>query len=205
MADSARWNEWRTMMPTIQPQWRKLAILARIIVVLIVAAAIVTAGLYLNDIQQAKLRDLTVRMTDLKNEMRDLKAELPLRQNAVEQARARQAPVNARTSPAPQTQIELAQQGRLSSLIDGLMRAAEEDDVQIISIKPGEPQDHDSYVALPITMDVRARFRSLGEYLQEVQQLQQVVLVGRISMELSVVEQAGLTVRVAAVSFLGKA
>lgn len=168
------------MKPTVQSQWRKLAIPAQIIVTLIVAAAIVAAGLYLNDIQQAKLRDLKVQMTDLKNEIHDLKAELPLRQTAVEQARAQQVSVTARTSPAAQTQMQLLQQGRLSSLIDGLMRAAKEDDVQIISIKPGEPQDHDSYVELPIIMDVRARFRSLGEYLQEVQQLQQVVLVGRI-------------------------
>jgi Tfp pilus assembly protein PilO len=193
------------MKPTVQPQWRTLALPARIIVALTVAAAIVAAGLYLHDSQQAKLRELKLQMTDLKNEIHDLKAELPLRQKAVEQARVQQMPVTARTSLAAQTQKQLSQQGRLSSLIDGLMRAATEDDVQIISIKPGEPQDHDSYVELPITMDVRARFRSLGEYLQQVQQLQQVVLVGRISVALSVLEPAGLTVQMEAVSFLGKA
>lgn len=193
------------MKPTAQPQWRKLALAAQIIVALSVAAAIVAAGLYLNDSQQARLRELTLQVTDMKKEIHDLKAELPLRQKAVEQARTQQGPVTARTSLAAQTQKQLSQQGRLSALIDGLMRAAKEDDVQIISIKPGEPRDHDSYVELPITMDVRARFRSLGEYLQQVQQLQQVVLVGRISVELSVVEQAGLTVQMEAVSFLGKA
>jgi Tfp pilus assembly protein PilO len=193
------------MKPTVHPQWRMLALPAQIIVALIVAAAIVAAGLYLHDIQQTKLRDLRVRLTDLKSEIHDLKAELPLRQKAVEQARAQQVPDTAHTSPAAHAQMQQLQQGRLSSLIDGLMRAAKEDDVQIISIKPGEPQDHDSYVELPITMDVRARFRSLGEYLQEVQQLQQVVLVGRISVELSVAEQAGLAIQLAAVSFLGKA
>jgi Tfp pilus assembly protein PilO len=193
------------MKPPVQRQWCQLGPRDQMIVALIVALAIVAAGVYLHDIQQTKLRNLESQMADLKNEIDGLKTALPLRQKEVEQAGVQHMPVTGRTSLAGQTEQELLQRGRLSSLIDDLMRLAKEDDIQIISIKPGEPVNHDGYVELPITMDVRARFRSLGEYLQQVQHLQQVVLVGRISVELSVVEQAGLTVQMETVSFLGKA
>jgi len=193
------------MKPPVQRQWCQLGPRDQIIVVLIVALAVVAAGVYLNDIQQAKLRNLELQLAELKNDIHGLKAELPSRQKEVVQARVQQVAVTGRTSLAGQTEKELLQRGRLSSLVDDLMRLAQEDDIQIISIKPGELMNHDGYVELPITMDVRARFRSLGEYLQQVQHLQQVVLVGRISVELSVVEQAGLTVQMETVSFLGKA
>lgn len=177
----------------------------QMIVALIVALAIVAVGVYLNDIQQTTLRNLESQIADLKNEIHGLKADLPLRQKEVEQAGVQQVPVTARTSLAAQTQIQLSRRARLSSLVDELMRVAKEDDIEILSIKPGEPRDHDGYMELPITMDVRARFRSLGEYLQQVQHLQQVVLVGRICVERSVVDQAGLTVQMETVSFMGKA
>jgi Tfp pilus assembly protein PilO len=193
------------MKPPVQRQWCQIGPRSQMIVILTVALAVVAVGVYLNDIQQAKLRNLELQLTSLENDIHGLKAELPLRQKEVELAGVQQVAVTGRTSPAAHTETEPLQPGRLSSLIDDLMRLAQEDDIQIISIKPGDPMDRDGYVELPITMGVRARFRSLGEYLQQVQHLQQVVLVGRISVELSAVEQAGLTVQMETVSFLGKA
>jgi Tfp pilus assembly protein PilO len=186
-------------------QWHKLARREQIIAALTAAVVIGTVGFYLHDMQQATLRNLGSRLTDLDNEIRGLNAELPFRQKEVEQAGLRQVAAKARASLAAQTQELLSQRGRLSSLVDELMRLAKEDDIQIISIKPGVPQDYGGYVELPITMDVRARFRSLGEYLHQVQHLQQVVLVGRIHVKLSALEQDALTVQMDTVSFMGKA
>jgi len=187
-----------------QLQWRKLAPREQIIIFLAAFVILGAAGVYLHDKLRAKLLALDSQLSDLKNETQGLKAELLLRQKEVDRAGAKQVAAKVRASLAAQTQAQLSQGGRLSSLIDELMRLAKEDDIQVISIKPGQPQDQGGYMELSITMDVQARFRNLGEYLHQMQHLQQVVLVGHVRAELLTVEQATLRVQVETVSFMGK-
>jgi len=188
-----------------QLQWHRWAPREQMIALLVVAVAIGTGDLQLHDWQQKRLQVLNGRLSDVKNEIRGVKADMLLRQREIEQAAAQQEDVKARASLAAQTQEQLSQRGRLSALVADLMRIAKEEGIQVISIKPGEPQDQGGYVELSITMELRSRYRSLGEYLHQVQHLPQVVLVGRIHVEPSSVEQAMLTVHMDTVSFLGKA
>jgi Tfp pilus assembly protein PilO len=182
----------------------RLAPREQIIAWLVLAALIISGGVLLHDSQQKKLLVLKDQLDGLKNEIKSLKAETELRQKDVDQAVAQQVKAKTEASLAAQTQQQLSQGGRLSELVAELMRAAKEGGIEVVSIKPGEQRDQGSYIELPVTMELRARFRSLGEYLQQVQRLQQVVLVGRVRMEPSAVEGAVLTVEVDTVSFLGK-
>jgi Tfp pilus assembly protein PilO len=177
----------------------------RIVMYLALAAAIGTAGAYFHEGQRAKLRALGSQLADLNREVAGLKAETLRRQQAVAGAGARQSAEQVRASLAAPLREQVLQQGHLSALIDDLMRLAQQNGIQVISIAPGELQDQGSYVELPITLQVQARFRNLGEFLHQVQHLQQVVLVGRVRAELAAVEQASLNVQMETVSFMGKA
>ncbi|MBI3621375.1 MAG: type 4a pilus biogenesis protein PilO [Nitrospirae bacterium] len=170
----------------------------------VIAALVVSGGVMLHDAQQKKLLALKGQLDAVKNEIGGLKSEVLLRQKEVDQAAAQQVEAKTRATLVAQTQQQLSQGGRVSELVSELMRTAKEGGVDVLSIKPGEQRDQGSYVELPVTMELRARFRSLGEYLQQVQHLQQVVLVGRVRVEPSTVEGAVLTVEVGTVSFLGK-
>jgi len=186
-------------------QWHRLAPREQMIALLTVAVLIGVGDFMLHDWQQKKLLVLNGRLNDVKNEIRGVKADVLLRQNEIDQASARQVEAKARASLAAQTQEQLSQRGKLSALVAELMRIAKEENIQVVSIKPGEPQDQGGYVELSMTLDIRGQFRNLGEYLHQVQHLQHMVLVGRVHMELQTVEQSMLTVQVETVSFMGKA
>jgi Tfp pilus assembly protein PilO len=204
MAASTR-RRWKALKLPARLQWHTRGFREQIIAALAAAVVIGAVGFYLHHMQLATLRNLSSRVTEMEHEIRGLHAELSLRQNEITQAGVRQGAAEAHASPTAQTREFLSQRGRFSSLIDELIRLANEDDIQIISIKPGVPQEYDGYVELPMTIEVRARFRRLGEYLHQVQHLQQVVLVGRIHAQLLAVEQAALTVQMETVSFMGRA
>ncbi|HTP41663.1 MAG TPA: type 4a pilus biogenesis protein PilO [Nitrospiria bacterium] len=193
------------MNQSIQGRWQTRPLLVRILICLAVVAATGTAGVYLHEGQQAKLRAFGSRLAEVNNEVAGLKAELSRRQQEATEAGASQSPVQGRASLAAHGREPLLPREHFSALLDDLMRLAQQDGIQVISISPGVLQDHGGYVELPINLQVQARFRNLGEYLHQVQQLRQVVLVGRVRAELTAVEQALLTVQMDTVSFVGKA
>jgi len=185
--------------------WHRTASRVQVIIFLVLIAMIGAAGVYVHDRQRATLRALGARLADLQREVTGLKADVLQRQQEAAQLGGQQAAAKTNALLAALTQAQPSQQGRYSTLIDDLMQLAKQNGVQVISIRPGEPQDHGSYVEWPIVLEVQAHFRDLGEYLHQVQQLRQVVLVGRIRAELSAVERSALTVQMETVSFVGKA
>jgi Tfp pilus assembly protein PilO len=183
---------------------QKLAPREQIILWMTVAVLIGIGGFLLHDWQQKKLLALNSQLNGVKTEIRTLMSDVQVRQKEVDQAAAQQVAAKTRASEAAHTQEQLSQGGRVSELVTELMRVAKEEGVDIVSIKPGEPRDQGGYIELPMTIDLRARFRGLGEYLHQMQHLQQVVLVGRVRVGPAAVEGSALAVEVETVSFLGK-
>jgi len=177
----------------------------QIIIWMTVAVAIGTIGFLGHDWQQRKLLARAGELAGVKNEIKTLQAELQLRQQEVDRAAAQQVESKSRATLAARTQEQLSQSGRLSALVGELMRVAKDEGVEVMSIRPGDARDQGAYIELPIVIGLRARFRGLGEYLHQVQHLQQVVLVGRVRVDPSSNEDSTLTVQVDTVSFLGKA
>ncbi len=187
-----------------QLQWDKLSGRERIILGLTMVAAIGTAVFYLYGLQQKRLLDLNNQLTGLTDEIASLAAELPLRRQALQQAAADTELAAKQAEAVAQARQRLSGVGGFSALLDEIARMAKDEGIEVVSVKLGDPRDQGGYVELPITIEVTANFRMLGEYLQRLQQLPQLVVVGKLRMETSEQTSPMLRAGVETVSFRAK-
>jgi Tfp pilus assembly protein PilO len=188
-----------------QLPWERLNIRERIILGLTVTFAVGAVIFYLYDLQQKRLLGLKSQLAGLTDEISSLAADLPLRKKALQEAAANKERAAREAAAAAQAQQRLAGgEGGFSALLDEIARMAREEDVEVVSVKLGDPRDQGGYVELPLTIEVASNFRMLGGYLHRLQHLPQLVVVGKVQLETSAQTSPILRVGVEAVSFRGK-
>jgi Tfp pilus assembly protein PilO len=185
-------------------QWSRLSGRERLILGMVVAVVIGLVGFQLYDHQRKNALKLKSQLEELTNQVAQMSADLPVKEAQLQQAAARQTEVKARAAVEAQTQQQLTAAGGFSQLLTELARMAKDEGIEIVSVKLGDTRDQGTYVELPITIEVRASFRLLGEYLHRLQHLPQLVVVGKVRMETTLETSPLLKAGVETIGFVGK-
>ncbi len=187
-----------------QLQWNRLAAREQMILGLTAVVILSIVGFLLYEAQQKKVIALKRELETVENQINMLQAELPLRQVAVQRAEGQQAEAQEQLSLVAKTQQQLKGGQGFSALMSEIARMARDEGIEVMSIELGTPRDQGNYVEVPVTIKVSAQFRRLGEYLHRLQQLPQLVVVGKVKMETTSQTSPLLNAGVETISFMGK-
>jgi Tfp pilus assembly protein PilO len=143
---------------------------------------VVWSYLYLPKLKEA--RDARAQIDLAQTETAKLSAQLPDMQIKAEQIRSIQ---KSGTAGGPSTKIGDLMPGgsRLSSLLEEMTRLARLRGVEVISIRPESIEDRGGYLELSLRIDVKSRFREMGDYLLMLENLPRAIRVKEVKMETS--------------------
>ena len=93
---------------------------------------------------------------------------------------------------------------RLSSFLEELNRLARLRQVEIISIRPEGFEDKGTYLKMVLRIDLKSRFRHLGEYLMMLENLPRAIIVNDIKIESSPENNPYIIAQLKAATFMAK-
>lgn len=93
---------------------------------------------------------------------------------------------------------------QLSSFLEELNRLARLRQVEIVSIRPEGFEDKEAYLEMNFRMDLKSRFRHLGEYLMMLENLPRAIIVNDIKIESSVENNPYIIAQLKAATFMAK-
>ena len=186
-----------------QHHWERLSGRERLIIGFTVVALLGAGAFQLHSMQQQKLQRLTRQLESFHNQIVSLSAELPVKQRDVARATAQQQSAKERKSQFAKTREQLVGGGTISSLLTEMTNLANQENIVVVSVQPGETRNRGEFSELPITLEVKSRFRNLAEYLQQLEHLSELVVVGKIQIKTTPQTSPELSVNVEVVSFFG--
>lgn len=164
----------------IKIDWAKLSLRERVLVGL---TALALVGLFYRGVYAPKARqadDLTQRYTSVTRELALLQARLP-------QARARAELLRRGETGADELALKmesiLAGGGRLSTVLEEVTRIARLKRIEFVAVRPEELKDQGTHFELTMQIDLKARYRELGGYLQALENLPRAMQVRNLRID----------------------
>lgn len=93
---------------------------------------------------------------------------------------------------------------KLSSLLEEFTRMARISKVDFVAIKPVLVEDKGGYLELRLSIDLKARFQQLGEYIKTLEELPRGVVINDIKIESNPSMSPQAAARVEAVTYIVK-
>ena len=93
---------------------------------------------------------------------------------------------------------------QLSSFLEELNRLARHHQVEFVSIRPEGIEDKEAYLEMILRINLKSRFRQLGEYLMMLENLPRAIIVKDIKIESSAENDPYIMTQLKAVTFLAK-
>lgn len=93
---------------------------------------------------------------------------------------------------------------KLSFLLEEFTRLARGTKVDFIAIKPTMVEDKGRYMELKLSIDLRARYQQLGEYVKALENLPRGMVINDIRIELNLASHPLSTARIDAITFIPK-
>lgn len=165
--------------------WTRLTLRERILFVLTlgVIGVVFVSLMFLPTKQRIELD--RVQLQALTSEITKAQALLPeVRAEAEELQQVRQKGEVAGEFSVKASDI-LPGGSRLSSFLEELTRLARLQRVEFVSVRPEGVEDKGSYLQLTMRIDVKSRFRELGEYLLMLENLPRAIIIDEMKVESS--------------------
>jgi len=93
---------------------------------------------------------------------------------------------------------------KLSSLLEEFTRLARVAKVDFIAVKPVLVEDKGRYFELKLSIDLKARYQQLGEYIKTLEELSRGVIINDIKIESNPFMGPQASARVEAVTYIAK-
>ncbi len=93
---------------------------------------------------------------------------------------------------------------RLSSLLEEMTRLARQRRVEFVSIRPEAIEDRGNYLELSLRIDVKSRFREMGDYLLMLENLPRAIRVKEVKVETNASISPDILAHLQALTYIGK-
>jgi Tfp pilus assembly protein PilO len=193
----------------LKQNWIKIFDISRLaprerILLIITAVVIVFAVwsyLFLPKYRQA--RDARAQIKLAQAEIAKLSIQLPEMQKKAEVFRSIQKAGTAGGSTAKIGDL-MPGGSRLSSLLEEMTRLARLQQVEVISIRPESIEDKGNYLELSIRIDLKSRFREMGDYLLMLENLPRAIRVKEVKVETNASIGPDILAHLQALTYIGK-
>lgn len=163
-------------LAAITAYWKKISKREKIIVSLTVAGvSSLLLYLYPYALQRQSVQNLRTAIASTEKGIVDVTLQIA-------DLRVRSAAVKAGAPDAPAGWELVDQKGAVMFLSD-VWGEAKRMGVSLTSVHPSQEVDKDSYKELSMNLDVKARYRELGDYFKRLESLSRVVSVRKIRVE----------------------
>lgn len=140
-------------------------------------------GLFYKVIYLPKARaadELEARLSSTAQEIEMLQAQLP-------EARARAERVRrGETTPADELALKMESLlggSRLSNVLEEVTRLAHQNRIEFVAVRPDALKDMETHFELSMQIDLKARYRELGGYLQALESLPRAMKVRNLRVD----------------------
>lgn len=93
---------------------------------------------------------------------------------------------------------------RLSSLLEEMTRLARLRRVEFVSIRPETIEDRGNYLELSLRIDVKSRFREMGDYLLMLENLPRAIRVREVKVETNATISPDVLAHLQVLTYIGK-
>lgn len=152
-----------------------------LIVAVVVAFLVLTNYLFLPKWTQA--REARTQISFAQSEIARLSAQLPELKKKAEELRAVVPKAQATTAFSSRIGDLMPGGSRLSSLLEEMTRLARMRQVEFVSIRPEAIEDKGGYLELSLRLDIKSRFREMGDYLLMLENLPRALRVKEVKVE----------------------
>lgn len=178
----------------------KLSLREKLIIVVSIIAAfyfLFYQALYLSKANEAK--KLRNEIVTINNELTSLSAQITEMAKKIDELK-KAVPANELTEIKRLT----GDATKLSFLLEEFTRLARESKVEFIAIKPTMVEDKGKYLELKLSIDLRARYQQLGEYVKALENLPRGMIINDIKIESNPASHPLSSARIDAITFIPK-
>jgi Tfp pilus assembly protein PilO len=191
-------QSWIRMLDISRLAYRERVLLIATVVVILFA---VWSYLYLPKYRQA--REARTQINLAQGEIAKLSTQLPEMQKKAEELRLVRQKSRAGGSSSKIGDL-MPGGSRLSSLLEEMTRLARLRRVEVISIRPEAIEDRGNYLELSLRIDVKSRFRELGDYLLMLENLPRAIRIKEVKMETNASIGPDILAHLQALTYIGK-
>ena len=149
-------------------------------------------------------RDLTVQKVSLKAEIDQGMAQLPFLRKRAEDLHQASTAKEVSAEISGKTGDLFPGGSRLSVLLEEMTRLARLRQIKFVSIHPDAIEDKGTYFELTLQIDLKSRFRELGDYLLMLENLPRAVIVKELKVETRTELSPSVLAHLKTVTYLGK-
>lgn len=182
----------------------RLAPRERILLIATVVVVLFSIWSYLYLPKSRQVRDTRTQIAQAQAEITKLSAQLPeLKKKAEELRLIRQ---KSEVTGALSSKIGDLMPGgsRLSSLLEEMTRLARLRQVEFVSIRPEAIEDRGNYSELSLRIDVKSRFREMGDYLLMLENLPRAIRVKEVKVETNASISPDILAHLQVLTYIGK-
>ena len=182
----------------------KLSAREKILSVLTLAAVLWAYATFLMMPMIREVKELTVQKASLKAEIDQAMVQIPLRRLRLQELQQSAQSKEASREFSAKAGDILPGGSRLSSVLEELTRLARLRQIEFVSVRPESIEDKGTYLQLTLQIDVKSRFRELGDYLLMLENLPRAVVVKRLKVEAQPEVSPSVLAHLKTVTYLGK-
>lgn len=79
--------------------------------------------------------------------------------------------------------LNLPEDDQMSTIIDQVFKEAESGDVKVIQMRPDERIQHESYLEIPISLQVKGSYHEIGGFVNRIEQSRYLMKVERVNIK----------------------
>jgi len=161
----------------------RLTLRERLILIVTVVVVFLTVTNYLFIPKWTQARETRTQINLAQAEIARLSVQLPELKKKAEELRIVGHKAQATSAFSSKIGDLMPGGSRLSSLLEELTRLARLRQVEFVSIRPESVEDKGSYLELSIRLDIKSRFREMGDYLLMLENLPRAVRIKEVKVE----------------------
>jgi Tfp pilus assembly protein PilO len=176
----------------------------RVILIITVVVAFIAVLNYLYLPKWRQVREGRTQIAQARAEIANLSVQLPeLKKKAEELQLIRQ---KAEATGAFSSRIgNLMPEGsRLSSLLEEITRLARQRRVEFVSIRPEAVEDKGNYLELSLRIDIKSRFREMGDYLLMLENIPRALRIKEVKVETNATTSPDVLTHLQVLTYISK-
>jgi len=150
-------------------------------ITVVVAFVVVTSYLFLPKWKQSQEAGTQIQLAQA--EIARLSAQLPELKKKSEELRAVGPKAQATSAISSRIGDLMTGGSRLSSLLEEMTSLARMRHVEFVSIRPEAVEDKGNYLELSLRLDLKSRFREMGDYLLMLENLPRALRIKDVKVE----------------------
>jgi len=182
----------------------RLAPREKILLIATMVIVLFAAWNYLYLPKSRQVSDARTQIALAQTEIAQLSAQLPEIRKKEEELRLIQEKGEATGAFSSKIGDLMPGGSRLSSLLEEMTRLARMQRVEFISIRPEAIEDRGNYLQLSLRIDMKSRFREMGDYLLMLENLPRAIRVKEVKVETNAGINPDILAHLQALTYISK-